>query len=105
MGWPGCMRKGCDNWPSVGYTGVCSECIKDPDHVAAAAAAMNSNSAPFTANDLSNSCRLAWLGREPEGANLKMVLEVIRLDPGVKLEDAIDRARAHYWNTKQRSSS
>ncbi len=37
-GWPGCTIDGCDRWPSVGYTLLCNECIKDPDKVALVAA-------------------------------------------------------------------
>jgi hypothetical protein len=30
MGWPPCSVPGCRGWPSIGHTGVCADCIKDP---------------------------------------------------------------------------
>jgi hypothetical protein len=37
------MFPGCDNWPSLGMTGVCSECIRDPAKVVKVADLMYEN--------------------------------------------------------------
>ena len=102
MGWPPCMAEGCDRWPSVGFTGVCSACIQDPKKVTSVAEEMSSSLARFTAGKDADLNRVAWLTREPDGKCFRMVLDVI--DFGEKdLRKAIDRAREHYWATLPKS--
>ena len=52
MGWPPCLFPGCDNWPSMGMTGVCSECIKDPAKVVKVADLMYENACAANRNGL-----------------------------------------------------
>ena len=100
MGWPPCMTVGCDNWPSVGFTGTCQECIKDPEKVQKAAELISKNSrlaAEFRSRDHDLIC---WLSREPQKC-LEMVLKVV-CEGEIDVRKAIEIARSQYWNTPKR---
>lgn len=97
MGWPGCMWEGCKNWPSVGFTGVCHECIKHPDRVAIVASKMYENVSSHDRDRDADFYRFAWMTNDPERC-LKMVLTL--LEDGEKdVRAAFDKATRHYWST------
>jgi len=102
MGWPPCMADGCDNWPSVGFTGVCAECIKDPAKVSKVAHEMNSNRSRFAEQESSDHYLVCWLSREPQKC-LEMALEVIRMGE-TDVRKAIEMARSQYWSTFNKRS-
>lgn len=102
MGWPPCMSEGCDNWPSVGFTGVCRECITDPAKVDIVAQQMNENRSRFDERKDSDHMLMCWLSREPQRC-IEMVLEVIRTGE-TDVRKAITMARSQYWNTTRKGS-
>jgi hypothetical protein len=85
-------------------TGLCGECIKVPAYVEAVASQMNANRSFWTHRDNEQAYRLAWLGREPDGALLKMVYNLMQAEKGLALEEAIDRTRTHYWATQHKGN-
>jgi len=89
--------EGCDNWPSVGYTGVCCECIKDPKKVEKAANQMAKNVAACTKIEREDHILVCWLSREPQKC-LEMVLEVVRSGE-TDVRKAMDVACLQYWRT------
>lgn len=100
MGWPGCMR--CKNWPSVGHSGLCEECIKDPKLVAEVADEMFNNSFHHHVKDLESSCLLAFLEREPNGQLVKLVFDKLQNNSSLKVREAIEQVRTEYWSDFQK---
>lgn len=101
MGWPPCMVDGCNKWPSVGFTGVCRECINDPAKVEQIASEMNANRSRFAERESGDHYLVCWLSREPEKC-LKMALEVV--SSGVTdIRKALEMARSHYWATMRKN--
>lgn len=101
MGWPPCMAEGCDNWPSIGFTGVCQTCITDPDKVAHVARQMHENRARFDERKNADHTLVCWLSREPQKC-VEMVLEVLRVGQA-DLRTALVMARTLYWETRQKA--
>lgn len=98
MGWPGCMH--CDNWPSVGYTGLCKICITNPKLVEEIAEQMFNNVHQSGLKDLESSCLLAFLDRETNGTLVKKVLSKLESDTSLKVTEAIKQVRKEYWSNE-----
>lgn len=95
MGWPGCMR--CNNWPSLGHSGLCNVCIKNPALVEEVANQMFDSSFAAHKKDLDRSILLSFLEREPNGELVKLVYDKIQEKPQLKVSEAIEEVRKDYW--------
>jgi hypothetical protein len=94
------MWDGCSNWPAVGMTGVCSECIKIPERVQNVANRMFESVLVHDKLDRNK----AWLMCFLENRNhsdrvqiLRYVLELVESDAELSFEKAVERVRAQ-WN-------
>lgn len=92
------MSDGCDNWPSLGFTGVCATCIQDPTKVQKVADEMYESRSRFTEGEQADHYRIAWLSREQRC--LEMTLEIMK-GGETDVRKAIDKAKDLYWSTKR----
>ena len=87
----------CDNWPSVGHSGLCNVCIKNPALVEQVADEMFENSYAAHKKDLDSAILLAFLEREPNGELVKLVYDKLQEKPQLKVNEAIEEVRKDYW--------
>lgn len=101
MGWPGCKK--CTNWPSVGHTGLCEVCVKNPQFVEEVANQMFENSHQAHLYDLESTCLLAFLENKPNGQLIKQVLNKLELNNELKIREAIELVRKEYWSNSYKT--
>jgi len=94
MGWPGCSQ--CNNWPMVGYTGLCKECIKDPSKVESEAKRANDYFMKATEDHRNKAYLMAFLNNGPKGALLKITADMMITGKYKSVDEAIEELRTCY---------